>query len=113
MTYRDEDRLELILELIAHIDRRLEGVSRAQFAVDRDEIDLTAYRLSIIGENCSKLPEVMRARHNHIEWKDMVAMRNVIAHDYAGIDANLVWETLGADLVALATVCRTELVAEG
>ena len=42
MTYRDEDRLELILELIAHIDRRLEGVSRVQFAADRDEIDLTA-----------------------------------------------------------------------
>ena len=43
----------------------------------------------------------------------MVAMRNVIAHDYAGIDANLVWETLGADLVALAAVCRAELAAEG
>ena len=38
--YRDEERLELILELISHIDRRLEDMDQARFESDRDEIDL-------------------------------------------------------------------------
>ncbi len=109
MTYRDEDRLDLILELISLLHRRLDGVSKEQFLSDRDEIDLTAYRLSVIGENCAKLAEDIRARHSHIDWSGMVAMRNVIAHDYLGIDAKLVWETLGEDLDELAVVCSKEL----
>lgn len=109
MNYRDEDRLELILELVSHLDRRLQGIQRERFIADRDEIDLTAYRLSIIGESCSKLSNDVRGRHRHIDWTGIVAMRNVIAHDYNGIDANLVWETLGEDLSALAEVCRAEL----
>jgi uncharacterized protein with HEPN domain len=95
--------------LIDHLGRRLEGVSRAQFLADRDEIDLTAYRLSIIGENCRKLEAEIRERNRHIDWIGMFAMRNVIAHDYSGIDAKLVWETLAGDLAALAGVCRVEL----
>ena len=109
MTYRDEDRLELILTLIGHLDRRLQGMARDQFLADRDEIDLTAYRLSIIGEACGKLSAGIRDRHSGIAWADVVAMRNVITHDYNGIDAKLVWETLGHDLHALAEVCRLEL----
>lgn len=109
MSYRDEDRLALIMELINHIERRVADMPRAQFLDDRDEIDLTAYRLSIIGENCSKLAVEIRERHKHIDWAAMIAMRNVIAHDYAGIDAKLVWAALGEDTVSLAEVCRTEL----
>lgn len=112
MNYRDEDRLRVILELIAHIDRRINGVSREHFLNDQDEIDLTAYRLAIIGENCGKLAPELRARHSDIDWVGMYAMRNVIAHDYVGIDAKLVWDTIG-DLVSLAAVCRAELGESG
>ena len=38
----DSVHLEQILELIAHIDRRLSGLDRSRFAQDRDEVDLTA-----------------------------------------------------------------------
>lgn len=109
MSYRDEDRLALILELIDHVDRRLADMTRAQFLEDRDEIDLTAYRLSIIGENCSKLAPDIRQRNAQIDWSAMVAMRNVVAHDYAGIDAKLVWAALGEDIAVLAEVCAKEL----
>jgi uncharacterized protein with HEPN domain len=109
VSYRDEERLELVLELIEHLNRRLEGVTRERFLADKDEIDLTAYRLSIIGENCSKLAPDLKARHDIIDWIGMAAMRNVIAHDYAAVDAKLVWETLGEDLTALANMCRIEL----
>jgi uncharacterized protein with HEPN domain len=109
LSYRDEDRLELILELIGLLNRRLEGRSRQQFLADRDEIDLTAYRLSVIGENCGKLSPDVKNRHAHIDWTGMIAMRNVIAHDYLGVDAKLAWETIGEDLDTLAAMCRSEL----
>ncbi len=97
------------MELVGDLNRRLEGVSREQFLTDKDEIDLTAYRLSVIGETCNKLSDEIRNRHAHIDWIGIYAMRNVIAHDYKAIDAKLVWETLGEDLSTLAEVCRMEL----
>ena len=109
MSYRDEDGLELILELVGHIERRSQGLSKARFLSDRDEIDLMAYRLSIIGEASGKLSQEIRARNAHIDWISISAMRNVIAHDYRGVDPEIVWETLGEDLASLAQVCRAEL----
>ena len=48
-TGRDRDRLETILRVIGHIERRLSGMDLRAFAADGDEIDLTAFRLSVIG----------------------------------------------------------------
>jgi uncharacterized protein with HEPN domain len=103
---RDADRVDLILELIDHIVRRTEGLSRDQFLQDRDEVDLTAFRLAAIGEEASKLTTELKAAYPDIEWKAIYAMRNVVVHDYGTIDPKRVWQVLGGDLDALREVCR-------
>jgi len=47
---RDKERLETILRVIADVERRLGGMDFQAFSTDGDEIDLTAFRLSVIGE---------------------------------------------------------------
>ena len=113
MTERDLIQLDQIIELIDHIQRRLENMSEKHFLAERDEIDLTAFRVAAIGEASHKLSEDLKARHPHINWAGIYRMRNVIAHDYGSIDAERVWLVAQNQLEALAAVCRTELASEG
>lgn len=106
---RDAARLELILELIAHIERRLAGLTLASFAADRDEVDLTAYRLAAIGETANKLSSALKARHPHIPWDAIYGMRNIVAHDYGALIPERVWNVTGASLNDLREACRSEI----
>ena len=109
MNARDDLNLDQIVELVDHIQRRLEHMSQKHFMADRDEIDLSAFRLSAIGEASRKLSDPLKARHPQINWAGIYAMRNVIAHDYGRIDAERVWLVTQNQLDELATVCRMEL----
>ena len=114
---KDEDRdwfhLRQMLRFIAHIDRRLAGMSEADFHADRDEIDLAAYRFQMMGEAARRFSEALKARHPVIKWSGIVGMRNVIAHDYEGIASTVMWNAVQDELGALAQVCRSELAAMG
>ncbi len=114
---RDQERdwfhLRQMLRFIAHIERRLAGLSEADFQADRDEIDLTAYRFQMIGEAARKLSDALKARHPGIKWSGIVAMRNAIAHDYEGIASTVMWNAARDELTALAQVCRVELAVMG
>ena len=95
--------------MIGHLDRRLSRLTRVAFLADVDEIDLTAFRLSVIGETSSKLSEVLKLRNAHIDWPSIYGMRNVIVHDYDAVVPERLWAAYANDLNELAAVCRVEL----
>ena len=105
----DSQRLALILELVSDIERRLDEMDFHAFSRDKDEIDLTAYRLSAIGETTKKLSSDIKDRHPHIPWRAMYGMRNVISHEYGTVIPRRVWDTARDELHALTAVCRAEL----
>jgi uncharacterized protein with HEPN domain len=106
----DRNRLNIILEAIGDIQRRLESVTYANFANDRDELALTAFRLSLIGENANKLSTDIQARHPELPWRDMYAFRNIVTHDYGIVAPRFVWAAV-EDLKRLEHMCRMELAA--
>lgn len=106
---RDEGLADLILELIDHLRRRLAAFDLHRFESDRDEIDLTAYRLATIGETTRKLSDGLKAAHPEIDWADMSGLRNVVAHDYLGIDPSIIWNAARHGLDELETACRAIL----
>lgn len=93
MAYRDRDLLELMVELIGHIERRLSKIEKEAFLADQDEIDLTAFRLLRIGEAGNKISSDVKARHAHIPWIDIYGMRNIVSHNYFGVEPGIVWLT--------------------
>ena len=48
----------------------------------------------IIGEAVARLPEELKAREAHIPWPKIKGLRNIVAHDYFGVDAEEVWQII-------------------
>ncbi len=110
---RDWFHLRQVLRMIAMIEVRLSGLDLPAFNANRDEIDLTAFRLQVIGEAVRKLSSPLKARYPDVEWSRIVAMRNFIAHDYEGIEIARVWRVATTNLERLKQICRSELGDEG
>lgn len=58
--------------------------------------------MEIIGEACRGLSEDFRRRHSDEIWSDAIGLRNVLAHQYFGIDHEAVWMVVARDLPALS-----------
>ena len=100
------DEVELhVLKLLRDMDMsarrivaRLDGVTRENF-IDTDNLDLqdiVARRLSIIGEAAAALHKKHAGfceAHPEIPLRQARGMRNILIHDYDGIDWSTVWNT--------------------
>ena len=106
---RDLDKLELIVELAEHIERRVGNLEWSTFLADKDEADLTAFRLLHIGESAHKLSAELKRRHPELPWVPIYRMRNILSHDYAGMETLLIWETAKLHLGPLIEMCRAEI----
>ena len=63
--------------------------------------DATMMNFIVIGEMAGKLSEDFKNNHNDIEWRKVIAFRNIIAHDYFGIDDKEVWQIIQKKLPEL------------
>ncbi len=85
--------LQHILESIEAIETYLQRVSQEAFHGLPEKQDSVVRRLEIIGEATKNLPEDFRKKYPDIPWKRMAGMRDVIIHQYFGINFKRVWET--------------------
>ena len=90
------DSLLDILELIERIERQIGGLTREKFLQDPDVQDATACRLLAIGEAAKDLVGDLKSRHPHIPWRQILGMRNILAHEYFTRESEIIWETLRA-----------------
>jgi uncharacterized protein with HEPN domain len=60
----------------------------------------------IIGEAVGKLPEELKRRRPDIEWQDIRDFRNLLTHEYFGIDLEIVWRIIQDDLPSLMDAIR-------
>lgn len=86
--------LEDILAAAAKIEKFTEGLSFEEFRNYEMAVDAVLRNLEVIGEAVKNIPDDLKNRHQEVEWKEAVGFRNVLAHDYFGIDLESVWDTL-------------------
>lgn len=81
----DRARLE---DAIEAIDRCLAQAERGSDAFEADELLQVwmVHHLEILGEACRSASDPVRAEHPDVPWAAIVGMRNVLVHDYFGID---------------------------
>jgi uncharacterized protein with HEPN domain len=92
--------LEDIQTAIVKIEKYTEGLSLEGFCNFEMAVDAVLRNLEVIGEAVKNIPEGVKNRYREVEWKEAVGFRNVLAHDYFGIDMESVWDTLKNNLPA-------------
>jgi len=105
---RDQVYLVDILEAARLAASYVEGVQEATFLGDTQLQDSVIRRIEIIGEAAGRVSEDTRATCPDIPWREMVGMRNMVIHQYDGVDLTVVWETVQNDLPGL--IVRIELL---
>jgi uncharacterized protein with HEPN domain len=59
------------------------------------------YHIQVIGEAANSISPEFQKQHKKIPWKDIIAMRHLLVHQYFGIDLDEVWTTAHDDLPRL------------
>jgi uncharacterized protein with HEPN domain len=63
--------------------------------------DAVLRNLQILSESAQRLSETLKANHPEIAWRWIVAFRNLLVHNYLGIDLERVWKTVQRDVPLL------------
>jgi uncharacterized protein with HEPN domain len=79
------------MEAIDNINLYTTDLSQEQFLSDQKTKDAVIRNFEIIGEAANKISEDFSKKNLSIDWKGVIGLRNVLIHDYFGIDYNIVW----------------------
>jgi uncharacterized protein with HEPN domain len=102
MLTKDQHCLESILEAIDRIIEYTSGINNADdFNNDYRNFDATMMNFVVLGEMIDKISDEFKRKHSEIEWTKIKGFRNLVAHDYFGIDAEEVWQIIKTKIPTL------------
>ncbi len=84
--------LEDMLASMLKIQQYIKGMEFEGFTTNNLVIDAVIRNFEIIGEAAKMVPKKIQAKYPQIPWKQMYGLRNLIAHEYFGIDYELIWK---------------------
>ena len=102
-------RVEDILDAIAKVERYVDGLTFEQFQADEKTIDAVIRNLEVIGEAVRHLVTISAELPVIIPWADIAGMRNILIHEYFGVDLQIMWQTVSKDLPTLKGELQTLL----
>ncbi|GBF33645.1 hypothetical protein DCCM_2751 [Desulfocucumis palustris] len=86
--------LEHIIESINAIESYMRSVTKETFFESVLVQDAVIRRIEIIGEATKKLSTELRDKYSYIQWRLIAGMRDVLIHEYFGVDLKLVFDTV-------------------
>ena len=107
MTRTAKDRLADISEAAVGVRKAVEALERAEASDAQEEaqlaFDALLYRLLVIGEAVKALPDEMLALQPNVPWREIARLRDLLAHHYYRVDAEVIRRTVEAPLDELIT----------
>lgn len=90
----DQERLNHILDAIAEIELFTQHIDYNQYYKDRILQLALIKLLEIIGEAAANVTEETKKEFSEVEWKTLKSVRNILVHEYFGIDYKIVWKAI-------------------
>jgi len=99
--------LEDINNSINKINKYIKDMNQREF-LDNDLIyDAVIRNLQITGKATKNIPDTIRIKYSHIDWRSIIGLRNIIVHVYFSIDDDILWNTIKFDLIPLQKCIQT------
>ena len=98
-----------IVESIDKIESYIKGMKRENFLASSLTQDAVARNLQILAESTQRLSTEFKEQHPEIAWHSIAGLRNILVHDYLGIDFGMVWVVIERNLPELKTVVGIQL----
>ena len=108
---RNASILEHIISYCDQIQQTVERFGDDYALFESDPIYRNAAALCIlqIGELVGKLTDDFREQHPAVPWRQIKAMRNIVAHSYGSVDPETTWEIITSDISNLKRYCQVIL----
>lgn len=91
----------------------VQGMSFDTFCCDRKTFSAVIREFEIIGEAVGKLPEEIKQCYPEVLWQDIKDFRNILIHEYFGVDLEIVWKVIEKELpILLITVDKMSINLE-
>ncbi len=104
--------LEDIIEAITRIRSYVGDMEERSFASDIRTQDAVLRNLGVIGEAVGRLPETIDEAAPDVEWRKIRALRNILVHEYFGVNLPIIWDVVQNKLTSVEAACR-QLLEEG
>lgn len=95
-----------ILDSCGRIRVYVAGMTIGQFSADKKTMDAVIRNLEIIGEASRSLSDEIKGCMSAIEWRKIAALRNILVHEYFGINATIIWDIIQTKIPPLEMTCR-------
>ena len=90
-----------IIESIEKIEEYTSGLNFEDFVNNRMVIDAVIRNIEIIGEATANIPDEIRKKYPMVPWQKMKSMRNIVVHEYFGVNLKTTWKTIKNSLPKL------------
>ena len=87
----------------------VQGMDYDEFFEDPKSVYAVVRALEIIGEAARQVPEDVRTANPGLAWREIGGMRNLLTHEYFGVNMKVVWRTVQEDLPPIIPVLRKML----
>ena len=100
-------RIQHILDAINEIELYTEGATFDGFMNNSMMRFACVKQLEIIGEAANRVTDELKQGYPHINWREIVGLRNILIHEYFGVDERIVWEIIQNDIPKLKSNLKT------
>lgn len=94
-------RLLHIIEAINEIENYIQGFDLEIFVNNSMMFNVCLRQLEIIGEACNRLSEDILKDNPNIPWARIIGLRNLVIHEYFGVDDHTIWNVIKINLPVL------------